>query len=96
MGTVRGAFVKWREYLDVGLITLGSKDLLSICRDELDNHPTIIKTKIGIKSTSSVEQDILACSMVLRHKQEPYLLTISMNGAFSRMKMEKNGFGFYD
>ena len=96
MGNVRGALVKWREYVDFGLIIVGSKDLLSICSNEEDNTPKIIKYKIGIKSTSSVEQNNLACSMVLRHQQEAYLLTISRNGAFSRMKMERNGFGLYE
>ena len=96
MGNVRGALVKWREYVDFGLIIVGSKDLLSICSNEEDNTPKIIKYKIGIKSTSSVEQDNLACSMVLRHQQEAYLLTISRNGAFSRMKMENNGVGSFD
>ena len=72
---------------------MGSKDLLYVCTDEIDIQPKLIKCKIGIRSSDSLEKDILACSMALKHRKEAYLLTVSMNGAICRMKIEVNNVG---
>ena len=86
----------WREYLDIGLITLGSKDLLYFTADQIDTHPKLTKCKIGVRSSDAVEKDILACSMVLKNREETYVMTVSMNGAICRMKLEVNCVGSYN
>ena len=87
--------VGWKEYVGLGLVTVGSRDFFHLqgIGGAEDISGEILKMKIGIRKSDSSEKDSLKGSTVGKWKDTFVMLTLSENGALYWMYINSSSPG---